>query len=398
MTMQCKHFLLLIITTLSLTLRAQELRVNERGEKIIVHPDGTWQYFTNFGVPTDALFDPKDSRNYKPSETGDKYPTFTGMVLPMDNVYATTDEDARKIFIRRSQVAGEAVQIANQRASEATQQRKALELELRNAQNSGANEETIHNLNARLAAAHKTEQEASKEAALATQEANKTQELTQKGNYLQELKSEQTIKISRNAASEPLLEDFYKNVVTLDESTGSVRDANNVMANPPQNVCEMAFEGNDETTRQWRRDMQQELLFTHTDERLRAFLKDKEYLRCEGFMTSMSGFRFLSLQFTFAYPNAREAYGFIEKGSVLIIKLLNGDFITLNAGRMDKGTYDTEKELLTYSVHYPIDRSQLSVLRNGELDSMIMFWSSGYEEYEVFNLDFFMNQLNCLEK
>lgn len=380
------------------TAHTQEIRTNERGEKIIVYPDGTWQYFTNFGVPSDALFDPQDSPDYKTTETGGKYPVFTGKVLPMNNVYVSTDEDARKIFIRRSQIAQEAVQIADQRAREAVQNREKLEQELAQAKRSGASAETQRNLAIRLEAARKTERETAQEAMQARSASQDAADLTRKGNYLDELTKITAAEINQPRSSEPLLEDFYQNVVALDEATGDVRNRNNVMVNPPHNVCDVAYEGNDESTRQWRRDMQQELLFTHTDERLRVYLKDKEYLRCEGFLTTMGGFRYLSLEFSFAYPNAREAYGFIEKGSILIIKLLNGDFVTLTAGRMDQGSYDTEAELLTYSVHYPIDRSQLNILQKSELNSMIMFWSSGYEEYEVFNLDFFMNQITCLER
>ncbi len=372
--------------------QTQEIRVNERGEKIIVRPDGSWQYFTNFGVPSDALFDPKDSPNYKPAETGEKYPTFDGTVLPMDNVYASTDEDAGKIFIRRAQIANDAIAIARRRVSEATQQREKLEQELKMAQQQDAAAETIRQLNLRLSAARKTEDEARREADLAQQEARKSSELAEKGNYLKTLKAESNIDIARSS-SELLEGDFYKNIIKMDESFTSINDVVKT-----GNTCAIAYEGNDETTRQWRRDLQQELLFTHTDERLRLYLKDKDYLRCEGFLTSTAGFRFLSLQFTFAYPNAREAYGFIEKNSVLIIKLLNGDFVTLRAGRMDKGRYDTEKEILTYQVHYPIDRGQLNTLRNSELDTVIMFWSSGYEEYDVFNLNFFKRQLACLER
>ncbi len=377
---------------------AQEIRTNERGEKIIVYPDGTWQYFTNFGVPGDALFDPQDSPDYQTAETGGKYPVFTGKVLPMNNVYVSTDEDARKIFMRRSQIAQEAVRIAEQRAREAVQNREQLERELAQAKRTNASAEVQHNLTIRLEAARKTERETAREVMQARSASQEASELTRKGNYLDELTKITAVESDQPSSSEPLLEDFYQNIVTLDEATGNLRDRNNVMVNPPHHVCNIAYEGNDESTRQWRRDMQQELLFTHTDERLRVYLKDKEYLRCEGFLTTMGGFRYLSLEFTFAYPNAREAYGFIEKGSILIIKLLNGDFVTLTAGRMDQGSYDTEAELLTYSVHYPIDRSQLNVLQKSELNSMIMFWSSGYEEYEVFNLDFFMNQINCLEK
>ncbi len=168
--------------------------------------------------------------------------------------------------------------------------------------------------------------------------------------------------------------------------------------NPPPPPCSIVFDGKDERTGRNRRDVQQQILFSYTDERLRPYLKDKEYLRCEGFLTSIGGgFRYLTLVFTFAYPNAREAYGFIERGSVLTIKQLDGNFVNLFSGKMDRGSYNTKTELLTYRVHYPIDRGQLNLLENGETDAIRVFWSSGYEEYEVYQLDFFQSQLNCLE-
>ena len=105
----------------------------------------------------------------------------------------------------------------------------------------------------------------------------------------------------------------------------------------------------------------------------------------------------MTLEFTFAYPNAREAYGFIEKGSILTVKMLNGDFVNLRSGVMDQGSYDTETELLSYRVYYPIDRSQMSILKNNEVDAIRVFWSSGFEEYEVYQLDFFSNQLQCID-
>ena len=105
----------------------------------------------------------------------------------------------------------------------------------------------------------------------------------------------------------------------------------------------------------------------------------------------------MTLEFTFAYPNAREAYGFIEKGSYLMVKMLNNQFITLFSGKMDRGTYDTKTELLTYSVHYPIDQAQLNLLSRSEVDQVVVSWSSGYEEYEVYELGFFINQIACLD-
>ncbi|MEL7121964.1 MAG: hypothetical protein AAFO07_21125, partial [Bacteroidota bacterium] len=163
-------------------------------------------------------------------------------------------------------------------------------------------------------------------------------------------------------------------------------------------ACSYTFRGMDPIYNQYRRDLKEEQLFTYTDDRLRVYMKDKEYLKCNAFMTSVGGYRFLSLRFSFAYPNAREAYGFIEKGSVLILKLLNGGFIKLQSGKMAKGKYDTQKELLTYEVNYEIGSNVINSLKNHEIDRIIVSWSSGYEEYEVYNLDFFANQLNCLDR
>ncbi|MFN7116117.1 MAG: hypothetical protein ACK4TA_04920 [Saprospiraceae bacterium] len=390
--MQCKHFLPLVLTFIVLLPAvAQEIRVNERGEKIIVNPDGTWQYFTNFGVSSDALFDPQDVPGYQPKETNSKYPVFNGTVLPMNNVYVNTEEDARKIFIRRAQIAQEAAAVAEKRAIEAKQNRQNLEREWQEAQEQKLNEEIIRTLNIRLTAARKTEQETAQEVVQARQEAAKADQLTSKGNYLNELvQSSKTRANTQPQNGEALDDDFYRNVLLLDEASGRTRTT--------ASTCQIAYEGKDESSGQIRKDVQEQLLFTYTDERLRSYLKDKEYLKCEGFLTGMGGYRFLSLKFTFAYPNAREAYGFIEQGSILIVKQLDGSFVSLPALRMDKGSYDTETELLTYSVHYPIDRSQLNLLRRGELDSVIMFWSSGYEEYPVYNVNFFANQISCLEK
>ena len=48
-------------------------------------------------------------------------------------------------------------------------------------------------------------------------------------------------------------------------------------------------------------------------------------------------------------------------------------------------------------MQYPIDPSVLGLLQNSEIESVRVFWSSGYEEYPVFNLDFFQKQLKCLD-
>lgn len=380
-------------------LSAQVLRENEKGEKIIVYPDGTWQYFDNLNQG-DTPFPP----NQDNPNTGDanNYPIFEAKIEPLDGPVSITEEDIFKISVRRSQLAKEAASIAEERAEKARLQRLALEKELLQAQRTTPEDaKQIRQLNIRLNAAKKTERETNVEAQQAMLEANKAVELTEKGNYIAAFNKDQLARKSQaklNRTRSLAAYASYGELLPLNDNFGGLLPENNLIINPPEKECRIAFEGKDEYSGMWRKDVQQQLLFTHTDDRLRLYLKEKEYLRCEGFITSLGGgYRFLSLQFTFAYPNAREAYGFIEKGSILTIHLLNGDYVKVQAGKMDRGRYDTEQELLTYQVHYPMDRTQLNLLKNSEVDKIRVFWSSGYEEYEVYQLDFFMAQIACLE-
>lgn len=365
------------------------MRTNEKGERIIVFPDGTTQVFSEFSGAADRQ---------APAEGQEKYPVADIRIAPLEGNIPVTEEDLRRIAERKSQIARDAARIAQERAEKAVLQRNRLEQDYQQALRRNAGSETAEQLAARLEAARQAEAEANRESQLALNEVNRAETIARRGSYVedyirqQELKKQQAkqyenLKLTSTASYENLL---------LEDNNSAFPSNGNPALSPPATPCQVAYEGKDNKGR-FRRDLQKQLLFSYTDERLRPALKDREYLTCEGYFTQLGGFRFLTLEFTFAYPNAREAYGFIEKGSYLMVKLLNGQFITLFSGKMDKGTYDTETGLLSYLVHYPIDQGQINLLKNSEADSVIVSWSSGYEEYEIFQLGFFINQIRCLD-
>jgi len=410
--MQCRKFSWLIVLsslwfTACVTSAQQStsnpvLRENERGEKIIVYPDGRWQYFHQYNQGSKVLFDPEDDPSSQPRQAFNQYPVFTGKVVPYEEPIPITQEDAQKIAVRKSQIAQSAVAIANERAEEARRNRERLERKLTDAERRQADSEKRKLLGIRLEAARKAEATAVREAQQALGESSRARELAARGNYQEIIKE---TRLSTKDPSQPyanqdqLSGQFYQEIAALDKGPDRESLQFNTLIHPPAQSCKLSYEGVDEYTGMMRRDVQKQLLFTHTDERLRLYLKDKDYLRCEGFMTSLAGgYRYLSLEFTFAYPNAREAYGFIEKGSYLIVKLMDGKSVYLQSGKMDQGSYDTEKELLTYQVHYPINQSVINSLKRGEVDNIRMYWSSGFEEYEVYYLNFFIDQIRCLEK
>ncbi len=392
--MQFRKFLYLSIlcfSFLSTGLYGQVLRTNDKGEKIIVYPDGTWEYFNK-------------SKNTMPKSAdaaSNDYPTFSGEIAPLDHAIELTEEDARKMATRHVQLAKEAAEIAQQRADDARYNRKKLEDYLnRNRQAGNLTQEDIERLSQQIAAAKQTENRTRTEANLAQQEVAKSEQSIEAGTFEQEFQNTfQARSGGEGPAASSLAsnDQFYQQLPLIDFSVSS-SPFNHQLKTLPKKQCKFDFEGKDPVNGQFRRDLERETLFTYTDERLRLYLKDKEYLQCDAFITRLSGnIHFLSLEFTFAYPNAREAYGFIEKGSMLIIKLLNGGFIQLRSGKMDNGQYDTESELLTYQVNYVIPPNLINSLKNMEVDSIIVTWSSGYEEYEMFNIDFFQRQISCLD-
>lgn len=376
--------ILMAFLLMPLSTSAQEIRENDNGEKLVVYPDGSWRYFSETTI--------------RPAGT---FPVLNDTIGTLGTPTNLTEDVVRKLVYRKSQIAQEANELAQQRIVEAVRQRQQVSSEFEALKKQeGLNSENVKRAQIRLDAAMKTEQSARKEAMLAKNELRNTSEMTQKGNLMEafvQKQKDRAAKIELNANTYgPQL--FTPQFLLPDEFRyASIENKNNLFINPPKASCETAFDGYDENIRRRVTAMPAKKLFAHTDERLRLHLKGKEYLECKAYLSSIDGgFRILNLDFTFAYPNAREAYGFIEKGSILTILFLNGDFINLQAGVLAKGQYDMQTEELNYSVQYPVNPNQVVYLKKNELDRVRVYWSSGYEEYEVFELDFFMDQSKCL--
>jgi len=364
-------------------LLAQEIRENERGEKIIVYPDGRMEYFNGAPVVTDE------------GETQAVYPVFQGYIEPLDGAVDVNEADLFKIAQRRSQLSATAADLAHRRVAEAEDNLARLQAQ---AADPDLDETRRNILRKQLAAATRSLDQSRRLVEETAHAAQLDNELVEKGGYIEAFNQRRQQSRTADARSQSIrtvADQSYAQLVPLMDNTMAT-NYEDLLVRPPLRACQLAFSGQDPEASQYRRDVAPELLFSYTDERLRPYLKDKEYLTCAAYLSSVGGFRYLTLNFTFAYPNAQEAYGFIDRNSVLTIKLLNGDFINLRAGTMDRGQYNTTKQELTYSIYYPIDRSYISLLKVSEIDLVRVFWSSGFEEYPVLQMDFFQRQFMCL--
>ncbi|MFT5386870.1 MAG: hypothetical protein ACI81W_004288, partial [Saprospiraceae bacterium] len=172
-----------------------------------------------------------------------------------------------------------------------------------------------------------------------------------------------------------------------------------VLFNPPAAECNLVFDGVDEFSGKKRKDVAEQLFFTHTNEELRSIFKDQDYMTCTGYLSSLTGgLIFLTLNITIASKSAQREYGILEKGSQINIKLLNGENVRLVNKKTNMGTENTLENSVSYRAQYLISSGDEKELKKSEVDKVRIIWSSGYEDYEIYELDFFIDQFNCLDK
>ena len=370
---------------LPIILFGQEIRQNEIGERIIVFPNGTWRYF------------------HKRQLSGDNYPVVNKEVTPLDNPIEITREEVYQLVNRRIQQAKDAMYYADIRAKAMAEQEKELQNKIADAQkNSLVPADELNKLFNQLTLTKQLAANSLGTIKEAQSDLLITQYLKMKGDIIRLFKPEASpgkLELNTVFASEEMVNlDFFANDSPLafyEQNIGTSLPDYLVSAS---SICQYTYEGLDAKGLDWRRDGEKELLFTFTDERLKLFFPDKEYLRCEAFLSSVGKReKQLTIEFRFSYPNAREAYGVIEKNSLITLKLFDGQILELKAGELDLGKYETDKDILTYRMIYKIDNQQINLLRKQELEEIRMYWSAGFEVYPVYNIDFFSRQLKCLD-
>ena len=378
--------LILLLATLCTRARAQELRTTADGEKIIVYNDGTARYFNDLTL---IAAQQRDS-------AAAAYPVISVNIEPLDGQNDPTEADLRRIAERKAQIAAEAEAGARRRAEASTNNRLALQQDLELARAAGRTAQAA-TLERRLTLATEVERTALAERTDAEQNAARARRVVLDRRYVEDYNAAR-----RRDRSGPTVPDLPRRERRLEmllpappafSGYGPTGRRAPVPDLPP---CSTAYTGDiaPGDPRSF-----PETLFTYTDENLRPYLKGREYLRCLAWVSVdplNPARRFLVLKYTFANPNARTSYGAIDKNSSLSLHLLNGRVLSLQAAEAAVGRIDHGRAELNYEAAYELPRGAINDLRGSALDFVRVFWSSGYEEYEIYRVDVIDRLLECL--
>ncbi len=172
--------------------------------------------------------------------------------------------------------------------------------------------------------------------------------------------------------------------------------AQDVMLHPPTPPCSLAVNARDEFTGATLRQTQPGELFRQTNPALRSYLEGKNQIVCLAAIATAGPNASLLITFQINDPNARRAFGNLPKNSLAMLTFTDGATLNLNNLRSDEGSTDPDTRLVTYHAQYPFDAVGLRKIRSTELDRLRIAWSTGYEDYDVQQVDALMRQVKCV--
>jgi len=122
-------------------------------------------------------------------------------------------------------------------------------------------------------------------------------------------------------------------------------------------------------------------------------------IKCDAHLSAVSGgYKFICIEVVVASETAQKSYGSLEKQGLLSLRLVDGTTVSLYNNKTDTGSLDPIKKTVTFKAQYLIPSEHLKTLGKVDLDVARLVWSTGYEDYTIYETDFLINQLACLDK
>lgn len=174
--------------------------------------------------------------------------------------------------------------------------------------------------------------------------------------------------------------------------------AADVMMRPPTPPCTIASSSRDEFSGEISREMQRAELFRYTNPALKTYLQGKTHVICEAAVASSGPNAALLLTFNINDPNARKAFGRLEKNSMAVLKFMDGSTFTLQNAGADDGVFNPETGATIYRARYPLNPEVWKKISRLDLDQIRIAWSNGYDDYEVQQVNLLSQQAQCLTK
>lgn len=166
-------------------------------------------------------------------------------------------------------------------------------------------------------------------------------------------------------------------------------------SNSPKKPCKVVSETNNKITKITASGV---TVFKYTPPALSSYYKDRSYIEAEALFGTHPGYRYMTLLVTVHSDRARQSFGQWSQGSALTLYLINGEVIILSNTLNDGGNIDYQQKATVYTGNFVISSKQENILAEIPVERIRVVWSTGFEEYEVYEMDFLMRLIGCIHK
>ncbi len=144
-------------------------------------------------------------------------------------------------------------------------------------------------------------------------------------------------------------------------------------------------------------EIEPKFLFSFTPERLKSYFKEKDLMQTNANFLKIGKEYFLKLSIKLFSKDASKSYGFISKESMMHLEFINGKKEMLFALDAAPAQFENYTGYTTYTILYAVSSDLLGVLEDIPLNTISLMWSSGYETYDIYQVETLASQVKCIK-
>ena len=193
-----------------------------------------------------------------------------------------------------------------------------------------------------------------------------------------------------------LYEKVAEPAISSSYSTSFELSPERVMRTPHD--CKISYDGYDEGIRAERKEVAPEFFFGYTQEKMKSYFKDDNYITCNANLSKVGKNKYITLEIRIKSKDAKKNYGTLQVDETMRITLVDGSKVYCKNVSQSNGEIEPYSGHTIYKGIYLLEKQDYKKLKEEFVDNIGIFWTSGFEEYTIYEVDFFKIQSKCLEK
>ena len=166
-----------------------------------------------------------------------------------------------------------------------------------------------------------------------------------------------------------------------------------------EQVCNFTTNETDEFTGTTKMILESERFVEFTDSSLIKYYKRKkhQYIELDIYLAKIDNLYALYDIWRIDSKSAYKYFGSISTDAKFLVKFKDGKMLELKHAKYDTGDTNYDLNCTYYGSYIILSDEDRELLATKEIQKIRMYWSKGYEDYDVDNPTLIMNQLNCLK-